>query len=65
MVDLQVLTSLDQVLLYCNYYLTFLQSKEEVNCTEPSTSVSFPWPIPWRSLAVTDEDDLVGWNETG
>ncbi len=59
-------TSLDlgpfiqKILFYKTSYLN-----EDVNCTEPSTSVSFPWPMPWSSLAVTDEDDLVGWYETG
>ncbi len=41
-VDLLVLTSLDQVLLILQTF-TFLQtSYEEVNCTEPSSSVSVP-----------------------
>jgi len=48
-VDLGVLTSLDQPLLIqqtflLNYKVSYL--KEEVNCTEPSPSVSVPWVIP-------------------
>jgi hypothetical protein len=46
-VDLLVLTSYAQLLfelkiLYTSFYKTYFL-KEEVNCTEASTSVSFPW----------------------
>ncbi len=44
-VDLLVLTSLDQLLLVYKILFSFLQNKlnEEVNCTEPPSSVSVPW----------------------
>jgi hypothetical protein len=41
-VDLLVLTSLDQLLYYLPFYKTN-NLNEEVNCTEPSSSVSIPW----------------------
>ena len=49
-VDLFVLASLDQLLLDWNYYLPLHKTtylNEEVNCTEPSPSVSIQW---WRRL---------------
>ncbi len=46
-VDLLVLTGLDQLLFYIEgiNYLCYQTSdlNEEVNCTEPSPSVSVPW----------------------
>jgi hypothetical protein len=47
-VDLLVLTSLDQLLLIVDIiYLLYKTSyfNEEVNCTEPSPSVSIPWSL--------------------
>ncbi len=41
-IDLLVLTSLDQLFLYSQCYLHLLQNNDEVNCTEPSPSVSVP-----------------------
>ncbi len=45
-IDLLVLTSLDQLLLKLQALLTFYETRylnEEVNCAEPSPSVSVPW----------------------
>jgi hypothetical protein len=61
-VDLLVLTSLDQLLLIVQtHYLHFYKTSypnEEVNCTEPSPSVSVPWSwskIPERTRKLTGE----------
>jgi hypothetical protein len=45
MVDLLVLTSLDQLILYCKYYYFFNKTTNhngEVICTEPSPKLVFP-----------------------
>ncbi len=45
-VDLLVPTSLDQLISYWEYYLSIYKTgylNKEVNCTEPSPSVSIPW----------------------
>jgi len=45
--DLQVLTSLDKLIFRLKIVFTFFYKtsylNEEVNCTEPSPSVSIPW----------------------
>jgi hypothetical protein len=47
MVDLQVLTSLDQLIFMLKILFIFFYKtsyfNEEVNCTEPYPSVSIPW----------------------
>jgi hypothetical protein len=50
-VHLLVWTSLDQLLLILQNFISFLQNSlnEEVNCTEPSPSVSVP-RIFWQKL---------------
>jgi hypothetical protein len=46
MVDFLVLTNMDLLIFILKILFTFLQTSylnEEVNCTEPSPSVSVPW----------------------
>ncbi len=59
-VDLLVLTSLDQfvsklkILFFLFYKTSYLN--EEVNCTEPSTSISVPW---WLLIYLVSLTDLI------
>ncbi len=48
-VDLLILTILDQLLYKLEILFTFFtkQVNEEVNCNEPSPSVSVPWFKKW------------------
>ncbi len=48
-VDLLVLTSLDQI-IYLRYKTSYLNV--EINCTEPSPSISVPWINIEKSLFV-------------
>jgi hypothetical protein len=59
-IDLLAFTSLDKMVLKLQTLFAYLQNKlphEEVNRTEPSLSVSIPWPTHWSVQGILTEGE--------
>jgi hypothetical protein len=58
-IDLLAFTSLDKMVLKLQTLFAYLQNKlpHEVNRTEPSLSVSIPWPTHWSVQGILTEGE--------